>query len=187
MDTDAKKFNTKQIAEMELEIQALLEETSYSVKRTRCRGKYRGKNDYTLVFGSGRSLNVSLGKKNYARCLFQHLVQLRYFRANQKENGERIKAALLQHGDRYADARVEIVPSDGTKYLIVYAAAVLTTQSGLQVVYRTTTLHYCLIGTSADWCSFDKCIAHLLTDAFGEMQYTRPLSAADTIPGALTN
>ena len=139
-------MNSKQdAAQMEAELQLLFGETSYRVERTPCRGKYRGHNDYTLVFGSGRRLYIGLDARNYLPGLRENLDQIRYFREHQAENTAKVKAVLATHNTPFCDAAVEIVPYDGTNDLNVYAVVILTHQSGIKIRYRTTNLHYVLV------------------------------------------
>ena len=42
--------------QLEQELTRLFHETTYRVVKTPCRGKYRGYNDYSLEFGSGRRI-----------------------------------------------------------------------------------------------------------------------------------
>ncbi len=56
----------EKILQMEREITRLFGESSYRVERRACTGKYRGHNDYSLVFGSGRRLYIGLDRRNYA-------------------------------------------------------------------------------------------------------------------------
>lgn len=174
-DKASVRYSKSQIADMERELQALLGESSYIVSRRPCRGKYQGQNDYVLVFGSGRQLFISLGYRNYAAKLKENLDNLRYFRKHQVENSTRIKEALLQETDRYSDAEVDLVPAGIDEFMAVYAGVILTTTTGIKLVYRETSMHYCLIGYDLAWCAFDQCLKHLLKDACGEMKYTHLL------------
>ncbi len=178
--TEKKKPTPAQIKQMETELAALFGEETCRMERTPCRGKYRGQYDYSLVFGSGRTLFVSLGNQHYADKLKEHLDEIRSFRANQKKNSQKIKADVLAQSDLFSDVSVEILPYDRTNHLAVYAVVILTMKSGHKLVYRTTTMHYHLVGCKADWCTYDKCISHLLKDTLCEMCYTHPLGAVLT-------
>lgn len=161
--------------QLELELQALFGETSSQLECKPCQGKYRGHTDYALVFGSGRRLYVGLDQRNYLPKLREHLESIRHFRTHQAENTEKIKAALAARDTPFCDAAADILPYDGTSDLTIYAVVLLTMSYGIRLVYRTTNMHYYLVGCTADWCSFDVCIAHLLADACGKMSYTRIL------------
>ena len=50
---------------LERTLQRLFGETSYHVEKTPCRGKFRGHNDYSIVFGSGRKLFIGQDQRNY--------------------------------------------------------------------------------------------------------------------------
>ena len=173
------RYSKSQIADMEREIQCLLGESSYTVRRHPCRGECRGKNDYILEFDSGRQLFISLGYRNYAAKLKENLDNLRYFRKHQVENGARIKEALLQKTTRYTDAEVDLAPTSIDEFMAVYAVVILTTAAGIKLVYRETSMHYCLIGYDLEWCAFDHCLKHFLEDACGEMKYTHLLQIED--------
>lgn len=60
---------------------------------------------------------------------------------------------------------------DGTNDLCVYAVVILTHQSGVKIRYRTTNMHYFLVGGDNGWFTFEKCMAHLLEDSCGQMTY----------------
>ena len=49
---------------LERTLQRLFGETSYHVEKTPCRGKFRGHNDYSIVFGSGRKLFIGQDKQS---------------------------------------------------------------------------------------------------------------------------
>ncbi len=180
MESENKKPTPAQIRQMEAELTSLFGEETYRKERTPCRDKYRGQYDYSLVFGSGLTLFVSLGHQRYADKLRDHLEEIRSFRANQEENRRKIKADILAQSDLFSDVHVEILPYDHTNHLTVYAAVILTMKNGLELVYRTTGMHYYLVGCKADWCTYDRYIAHLLQDALGEMRYTSLLSTVLT-------
>ena len=58
---DKKMYETRLL---EWTLQRLFGETSYHVERSPCRGKFRGHNDYSIVFGSGRKLFISQDQRN---------------------------------------------------------------------------------------------------------------------------
>ena len=157
--------------QMEQELTRLFHETTYRVVKTPCRGKYRGYNDYSLEFGSGRRIFISVGWQNYLPKLREHLGYIRYFREHQAENTARVKAVLAAHDTPFCDAAVEIVPYDGTKDLNVYAVVILTHQNGLKIRYRTTTLHSVLVNGEKIMDTFDSCMEHLPQDSCGKMAY----------------
>lgn len=158
-------------AQLEQELMRLFHETAYRVVKKPCRGKYRGYNDYFLEFGSGRTIYISTGWRNYLPKLREHLGYIRYFRAHQAENTARVKAALAAHNAPFCDAAVEIVPYDGKNDLTLYAVVILTHQSGIKIRYRTTNLHYVLVNGDNRMDTFDSCMEHLLQDSCGEMAY----------------
>ena len=164
-------YSKKEAKPLEEAIQQLFGETSYQVVRTPCRGKYRGHNDYSLVFGSGRKLYVGLDQQNYVPKLREHLACIRYFREHQAENTEKIKAVLALNDTPYHDAALEVVPYDGTMDLNVYAVVILTHKNGMKIRYRTTNMHYVLVSGENLMDTFDKCMAHMLEDACGKMAY----------------
>lgn len=166
----------EKILEMEREVTRLFGESSYRVERRACTGKYRGHNDYTLVFGSGRRLYIGLDRRNYAGKLREALEQIRNFRARQSENTERLKAVLLENDTPFRDASVEIRPYDGAPDLCVYAVVILTAKSGMRFLYRETSMHYYLVGGGDSWCSFERCVQAMLQDFRGGMGLTRPLT-----------
>lgn len=63
------------------------------------------------------------------------------------------------------------VSYDGSKDLCVYAVVILTHESGLKIRYRTTNMHYFLVGGDNGWYTFEECMAHLLEDSCGKMSY----------------
>ena len=103
--------------------------------------------------------------------LKEQLGYIQYFREHQAENTEKIKAFLAAHDTPYCDATLEIVPYDGSKDLCVYAVVILTHEGGLKIRYRTTNMHYYLVGGDNGWYTFEECMAHLLEDSCGEMSY----------------
>lgn len=173
------RYTKSQITDMEREIQSLLGESSYTVSRRPCRGKYRGKNDYVMEFSSGRKLFISMGYSNYAAKLKENLDALRNFRKHRAEYSARIKEALLQKTDCYVNAEVGLAPISVDEIMAVYAVVILTMSTGIKMIYRETSMHYCLIGYDHEWCAFDKCLKHLLEDACGEMKYTHLLQSDD--------
>ena len=110
--------------------------------------------------------------------LREQLGYIQYFREHQAENTEKIKAFLAAHDTPYCDAALEIVPYDGSKDLCVYAVVILTHESGLKIRYRTTNMHYFLVGGDNGWYTFEECMAHLLEDSCGKCptapRMTRP-------------
>ena len=161
---------------IERELCSLFGEETYRLELKRCTGKYRGHTDYTLVFGSGRELYIGLDGRNYVNNLQDHLRNIQHFRAHQSENTKRINDVLGQHETPYSHAQVEIVPYDRTNHLTLYAAVILSTKSGIKFVYRTTTMHGCLVGYDSPYYAFDGCMEHLLEDSCGKMGYTHLLS-----------
>jgi len=159
--------------QMEQELTELFGETTYRLERSPCRGKYRGHFDYTLVFGSGRRLYIGLDKRNYTRGLTEQLEHIRHFRAHQQENDKWIKETVLQCSNLVTDVYTDIVPYDGTKDLAVYAAVILVMKNGAKLLYRTSTMHWFLVGMQAEWCSCESCLSHLLSDFGGKREYTR--------------
>lgn len=176
--------SAKEALSLELGLQRLFGETSYRVQRTPCRGKYRGRNDYALVFGSGRTLYLGVGMDNFLDGMREATTQIQYFRTHQAENTARIKEALLEHDTPFCDAAVDILPYDRSNDLIVYGVVLLTGKDGEKIVYRTTAMHYFLISGDNKWHTFKKCMAHLLEDACGERAYCRKLEGpAEPKPG----
>lgn len=160
-----------EITQLEQEMTRLFHERTYRVVKTPCRGKYRGSSDYSLEFGSGRRIFISMGWRNYLPKLRERLGYIRYFREHQAENTARVKAFLAAHDTPFCDAAIEIVPYDGTNDLNVYAVVILTHQSGIRIRYRTTNLHYVLVSGDNIMDTFDSCMAHLLQDSCGKMAY----------------
>lgn len=177
-----KMYSKKEALPLELELQRLFGETSYHVERTPCRGKYRGHSDYSIVFGSGRTLPVGLDQRNYLKGLQEQLSYIRNFRAHQAENTAKVNAILQEHDTPFCNAEVGIVPCHGDRNLILYAVIILTHKSGVQFVYRETGLHYLLVSEGKSWRTLDECMAHLLKDSCGEMNYTKVFEAEKPIP-----
>jgi len=161
---------------LERELQVLFGEFSYRLERTACTGKYHGHTDYTLVFGSGRRLNIGLDERNYLNSLWDHLRSIRHFRAHQEENAQRISSALAKRDTSFVRAAAEIIPYDGTNNLTLYAAVVLFTSRGTRFVYRTANMHGYLVGYEGPCFAFDSCMEHLLRDIRGKMAFTRQLN-----------
>lgn len=161
---------------LEDEIRKLFGETSCRLERRPCHGKYAGHTDYTLVFGSGRRLYVGLDERNYLNSLWDHLRAIRYFRAHQAENSKKIQAVLAAHNTPFSSAEAAIVPYDGTKDLTLYAVVVLSTQSGRRLVYRTPSMHGCLVGYDAPYSAFESCMTQLLQDIRDGMKSIRFLN-----------
>ena len=164
---------------LELELQKLFGENSYQLERRPCTGKYREHTDYTLVFGSGRRLYIGLDQRNYLNSLYDHLRAIRYFRAHQTENTQRINAVLSAHDTPFCRAEAEIMPYESTSDLTLYAVVVLHTSCGVRFVYRTSNMHGCLVGYEGLCFNFDECMKHLLKDSGEKMAYTRVLPMQD--------
>lgn len=164
---------------LERELQELFGEDSCMLERRPCTGKYRGHTDYTLVFGSGRRLYIGLDQRNYLNSLHDHLRTIRYFRAHQEENSQRITAVLKNHNTSFCRGEVDIMPYDGTSNLTLYAVVVLHTRCGVRFVYRTTNMHGCLVGYEGLCFDFDGCMKHLLKDSGDKMTYTCVLPMQD--------
>lgn len=161
---------------LELELQKLFGEDSCQLERRPCTGKYCGHTDYTLVFGSGRRLYIGLDRRNYLNGLWDKLRAIRYFRAHQAENTQRINAVLSAHKTPFCCGEAEIMPYDDTNDLTLYAVVILSTRCGVRFVYRTTNMHGCLVGYEGSCFDFDECMEHLLKDSCGKMAYTRLLA-----------
>ena len=149
--------------------------------RKPCRGKYRGHNDYSLKFGSGRILFIGMDQRSYLNGLREQLIKIRYFREHQAENTAKIKSVLTSCDTPFCDASVEIVPYPDTNDLFSYAAVLLTCRDGRKLVYRTGGMNDYLTRGETKWYSFEKCMAHLLQDAYGDMAYFKTY-APDTQP-----
>ena len=158
---------------LERTLQRLFGETSYHVEKTPCRGKFRGHNDYSIVFGSGRKLFIGQDQRNYLNDLRKQIGLIQHFRDHQAENTAKIKAVLAAHDPPFCDVAVDISPYPGTNDLVVYGVVVLTHQSGTKLMYRETNMHYFLVSGDRDWHPFDECMAHLLKDACGERAYCK--------------
>ena len=152
---DKKMYETRLL---EWTLQRLFGETSYHVERSPCRGKFRGHNDYSIVFGSGRKLFIGQDQRNYLNGLRKQVGLIQHFR---------------DHDTPFCDAAVEIVPYNGSTDLVVYGVVILTHQSGAQLLYRETAMHFYLVDGEKHGYSFDKCMAHLLKDACGERAYCK--------------
>ncbi len=103
--------NGQEVKHFEADLTRLFGETSYQVEKRPCRGKYRGHNDYSLVFGSGRTLYIGIDRRNYIRGLREHLEHIRYFRNHQAEYTQKVRAAVLANDTPFADAAVDIMTS----------------------------------------------------------------------------
>ena len=152
---------------MEEELTALFGEKSYVVTCKPCSGRYHGHKDYSIVFGSGRQLYVGLDRRNYARNLQSHLEQIRAFRANQEDNRKKFKAAVLAKSNLISDVRVEIRPYDNTMDLALYAVVILVLQDNQEFIYRSTNMHYYLVGAQRAWCGYEYCLDYLLSSLCG--------------------
>lgn len=97
---------------------------------------------------------------------------IRHFRAHQQENTERLQALLAEHETPYCDAFPSLLPWPGECHYSVQAVVVLKHTNGLKFVYRETNMHYFLMCGDISWHTFEKCSAHLLKDACGDMGYT---------------
>ena len=160
---------------LETELTRLFGETTYRVEKKACRGKYRGHNDYSLVFGSDRTLYIGIDSRNYIQVLHERLESIRYFRDHQAEYTEKVRAAVLENDTPFADAAVDIVPHEVCSCLAVYAVIVLSTNCGIRFVYRETMMHYALTGPGIGKYSFDVCVENMLKDIHGGMRCTQPI------------
>ena len=170
---------------LERTLQRLFGETSYHVEKTPCRGKFRGHNDYSIVFGSGRKLFIGQDQRNYLNDLRKQIGLIQHFRDHQAENTEKIKAVLAAHDTPFCDVAVDISPYPGTNDLVVYGVVVLTHQSGTKLMYRETNMHYFLVSGDRDWHPFDECMAHLLKDACGERAYCKEAATPERRPSSM--
>ena len=161
---------------LELELQKLFGEDSYRLERRPCTGKYHGHTDYTLVFGSGRRLYIGLDQRNYLNGLWDKLRAIRYFRAHQAENTQRINAVLSAHKTPFCRGEAEIMPYDDTNDLTLYAVVILSTRCGARFVYRAVDMYGFLVGYDNPYFSFDRCMENLFEDISGSMRHIRALS-----------
>ena len=167
---------------LERSLQLLFGEKSYLVERKPCTGKFREHFDYTIAFGSGRRLFIGQDQQGYLSGLRKQEELIRYFRAHQSENTEKVKAALAAHNAPFCDAVVDVVPYDGSTDLVVYGVVILTQQDGQKLLYRETTMHNYLVDGEKSGCSFDECMAHLLKDACGDRAYCKIWKPEDIAP-----
>ena len=159
---------------LERTLQRLFGETSYHVEKTPCRGKFRGHNDYSIVFGSGRKLFIGQDKQNYLSGLRKQVRPDPAFPGPPgREHREDQSRSLPPTTLHFRDVAVDISPYPGTNDLVVYGMVVLTHQSGTKLMYRETNMHYFLVSGDRDWHPFDECMAHLLKDACGERAYCK--------------
>ncbi len=165
----------REAKQLEAEITRLFGETSYRVEKKACHGKYRGHNDYSLVFGSGRKLYIGIDRRNYVQRLQEQLGYIRYFRDHQAEHTEKVRAAVLASDSPYTDAAVDIMPYDGSHDLCVYAVVILSTDCGIRFVYRETIMHYALVSPSINKDFFDACVKEMLADIHGDMHRTKSM------------
>lgn len=166
---------TQETKKLEKELTRLFGESSYRVEKKTCRGKYRGHNDYSLVFGSGRTLYIGIDRRNYIQGLRERLESIRYFRDHQAEYTEKVKAAVLASDTPFVDAAVDIMPRETCNFLAVYAVIVLSTNCGIRFVYRETMMHYALTSPAVGKYSFDACVENMLKDIHGGMHCTQPI------------
>ncbi len=167
--------NGQEVKHFEAELTRLFGETSYQVEKRPCRGKYRGHNDYSLVFGSGRTLYIGIDRRNYIRGLREHLEHIRYFRNHQAEYTQKVRAAVLANDTPFADAAVDIMPFYDTHDLCVYAVVILSTDRGIRFVYQETMMHYALVSPGIGKYSFDVCVKGMLTNIHEGLRCTRPI------------
>ncbi len=160
---------------LEEELTRLFGETSYQVEKRACRGKYRGHDDYSLVFGSGRKLYIGLDRRNYVQKLREHLGYIRYFRDHQAEYTAKVRAAVLANDTPFTDAAVDIMPYDDSCDLCLYAVVILSTDCGIRFVYRETTMHYALVSPGVGRYSFDACIEEMLKNIHTGLYCMRPI------------
>ena len=143
-------MNEKALVDMEQELCRLYGETSYSVTRRHCTGDYRGHNDYSILFGSGRHLSIGLDKRGYGLNLPRELELIRYFQAHREENSAAILKAISGVNTKFVRAKVEIVPQNDLS-LCVWACVILETKEGENFLYRETQLHYGLTCAEGTW------------------------------------
>ncbi len=160
---------------LEKELTRLFGESSYRVEKRACRGKYRGHNDYSLFFGSGRTLYIGIDRQNYLRGLREQLEHIRYFREHQAEYTEKVRAAVRTNDTPFSDAAVDIMPYDSSNSLSLYAVIVLSTDCAIRFVYRETMMHYALTSPGIGKYSFDVCVERMLEDIHGGMHSARPV------------
>ncbi len=160
---------------LEKELTRLFGESSYRVEKRACRGKYRGHNDYSLIFGSGRTLYIGIDRRNYLRGLREQLEYIRYFRDHQAEYTEKARAAVRTNDTPFSDAVVDIMTYDSSNRLSVYAVIVLSTDCGIRFVYRETMMHYALTSPGIGKYTFDVCVNRMLEDIHGGMHGARPV------------
>lgn len=165
----------RETQQMEAELTRLFGETSYRVRKRACCGHYRGHNDYSMIFGSGRELYIGIDRRGYMPGLHEKLDQIRYFRKHQAEHTEKVKAAVLENDTPFADATVDIMPYDGSHDLCVYAVVILSTACGIRFVYRETMMHYALVSPGIGKYSFDVCVKEMLTNIHEGLRCTQPI------------
>ncbi len=163
----------REAKQLEAEITRLFGETSYRVEKKACHGKYRGHNDYSLVFGSGRTLYIGLDRRNYICNLREQLEYIRYFRDHQAEHTEKVRAAVLANDTPFADAAVDIMPHDGSRDLCLYAVVILSTDCGIRFVYQETMMHCALVSPNSDKAFFDTCVEEMLKNIHDGLRCTQ--------------
>lgn len=164
---------------LEEEIAHLFGESSYQVEKRACCGKYRGHNDYSLIFGSGRTLYIGIDRRNYLRGLREQLEYIRYFRNHQAEYTEKVRAAVRTNDTPFSDAVVDIMPYDSSNRLSVYAVIVFSTYCGIRFVYRETMMHYALISPGIGKYTFDTCVEDMLDNIHEGLRCTQAISESD--------
>lgn len=165
----------REAKKMEEELTRLFGEPSYRVEKRACRGKYRGHNDYSLIFGSGKTLYIGIDRQNYLRGLREQLEYIRYFREHQAEYTEKARAAVRTNDTPFSDAVVEIMPYDSSNSLSLYAVIVLSTDCGIRFIYRETMMHYALTSPGIGKYTFDACVDGMLENIHDGLRCTQPI------------
>lgn len=115
---------------LERTLQRLFGETSYHVEKTPCRGKFRGHNDYSIVFGSGRKLFIGQDQRNYLNDLRKQIGLIQHFRSHQAENTEKTKPCLPPTTLLFVTWPVDSSHIRGQMIWSILGVVVLTHQSG---------------------------------------------------------
>lgn len=146
------KADREEMARLEQELVSLFGKKSVVRKKCACRGDYRGRYDYSLVFDDGSTLYISTGMTNYLKNLREETEGYRFFKDNLPylkekvceviERDNRQAVALGLHPIEFVDLHLVTDPRDFHSFWPELVIRV----SGVELPYKETMFYYACVG-----------------------------------------
>lgn len=146
------KADREEMARLEQELVSLFGKKSVVRKKSACRGDYRGKYDYSLVFDDGSMLYISTGMTNYLKNLREETEGYRFFKDNlpylkekvceviERDNHQAV--ALGLHPIEFVDLHLVTDP----RAFHSFWPELVIRVSGVELPYKETMFYYACVG-----------------------------------------